>query len=390
MAVLPCWAKVVIADGALHGEVRLPFFWAVSIKKTAAVETLAQDLWLSSYDLQPWNPRTTREREMSQSVVAALRQLPLEQRIAMLQAIRQPGRTASALERLSMRQIMASIDGAEYDQILRAQVLEAAVKGRSTGLEWWHRPAIALGKARQALPNAQLEWFTLKNTGLISKFVRNIRKYLAQWASSYTLKVTYEDIIQRMLMGLSMSNEPYAAGPVAAITGVKAAKVIANGTYVPLDIAGYLSNYGFNRVQDEITMLDKARGKNVDEEGADILDNRSKGMWVSRDPDTVNRLLSVIEDRGSEAYQFLIARFQRAFRGDQKWAQVALDYLTRTLNGEDFKDGEFARSWGMAHGGFSRIKQERIIPFLENLQKDEAFLEELERLSEVVPADPSI
>ena len=321
---------------------------------------------------------------MSQSVIAALRQLPLEQRIAMLLAVRQPGKRATALERLSARQIMASINSAEYDQILRAQLLEAAVKGKPTGLEWWHRPAIALGKARQALPNAQLEWFTLKNTGLITILVRSVRKALAQWSNSVTLKVSYEDVIQKMIMGIGMSNEPYPNGSAAMITGVKAAKVIASGQYGPLDVGNYLSNYGWNRVRDEISSLDKNRGKNIDGEGNDILDNRSQGLWVSRDQDVVDRLLAAIEDRGSEAYQFLMSRFQRAFRGEEKWAQVALDYLTRHLHGEVFKDSDFAKEWGMAHGGFSRIKQQRINPFLEKLQQDEAFLEELERLSENV------
>jgi len=292
------------------------------------------------------------------------------------------------LYRLAARYVRGNIDSAGYDLLARLQILEGAsgivtLKPMMAG-PWSKNPRQGVKAAQAHFAETQInpEWFSMGNTGLISKIRGMVRQEFSKWTRGREVHFDADDIIQNGLMGLSKSGEELTSGgPLLIQFGSKnpgVRRAIPEGQASPADVAGIVGKYFVQKVADQFQTIDRSKAPAEDSTGKNILDLQERG---TRSHAAI--LMDALQDPHSPV-RALIYKALKSRLGDGKWADVGMTYIEALGNEEQINKGEMAKQFGMDGGTFSKILREKVYPAIEAVQKDrhvqDALLEYTERM----------
>ena len=280
-----------------------------------------------------------------------------------------------ALYRLAARYVRGSVDGPGYDLLARLQILEGAsgivaLKPMVSG-PWSKSPRQGVKAAQAHFQETaiQPEWFSLGNTGLISKIRGMVRQEFNKWTRGREVHFDADDIIQNGLMGLTKDGEGLLSqGPLCIQFGHLNAGVrkgIPEGRVSPEDVAGIIGKYFVQKVADQFQTMDKNRAPKEDAAGRDILDLQERGTTRSH----AAILMDALQDPSSPV-RALIYKALKAKLGEGKWADVGMAYIEALGNEESINKGEMAKQFGMAGGTFSGILREKVYPAIAAVQNN--------------------
>lgn len=325
---------------------------------------------------------------MRNLTAAALQKLAFADRLPLVLQLRKaslnpaltPGQRA--VYRLAARYILGNTDSPAYDLLARLQILEGvsgivSLKPMVAG-PWSKNPRVGVKAALDHFAETAInpEWFSLRNTGLISKIRGMVRQEYSKWTRGREVHFDPDDIIQNGLMGLTKDGEgQLAQGPLCiqfghSNPGVK--KAIPEGRVTPTDVAGIIGKFFVQKVSDQFQRADKERAPTEDALGQNIFDQQ-----VSAQPAEEDILANALSDPHNPIRKIVFEALQRKL-GEGKWAEIGLAFLTAQANGEEVNKGEMAAQYGMAGGTFSKILREKVHPALEAVKKDSRIQDLLE------------
>ncbi len=279
-----------------------------------------------------------------------------------------------AINRLAARYVRGNVDSAGYDLLARLQILEGAsgiatLKPMVAG-PWSKNPRQGVKAAQEHFAGTDInpEWFSLGNTGLISKIRGMVRQEFSKWTRGREVHFDADDIIQNGLMGLTKDGEgQLSQGPLCIQFGHLNAGVrraIPDGKASPSDVAGIVGKYFVQKVADQFQSIDKSRAPTEDATGKSVLDQQERG---TRSHAAI--LMDALQDPNSPV-RALIYKALKAKLGEGKWADVGMTYIEALGNEESINKGEMAAKFDMAGGTFSKILREKVYPAIEAVQND--------------------
>lgn len=155
--------------------------------------------------------------------------------------------------RVAARWIQASLDK-EYDQFLRAQILEGAAGVRTD--TWWKNGARGLRKAKQYFEDkgasVDPKWFDPGNTGMVGI----LKSAIARASRSSGLDVDPDEVLNNALMGLSFDSSRFNLKRPPYEAGKRLSEKIMSGQETPRSVAaGKLKAYLVRKVLTEAKTL---------------------------------------------------------------------------------------------------------------------------------------
>lgn len=275
--------------------------------------------------------------------------------------------------RVAARWLFSAL-GAEYDVMLRLQVLEGAAGIREGA--WWKKGRAGLAPAKAHFENAPVDpaWFAPAQSPLFG-IVNNITRAAIQRA-----RVTVEpfDLINNALMGIPLSAEnPGQVLRPAYEAGKAAENGIKTGKETPESIAkGVLGTYIARKVQNEAKHVRREQQIPEDDEG------RARDI-----PDTghtrfdAGELLShlIFWNRTDPLGKKIRAFMRRSWAGTPP--QKAMDlWLDAVEKGQIPKKQDIAEQAGYAQAiSFSRAWNSAWIKFFNDLWQNPTLLKELQQ-----------
>lgn len=293
-----------------------------------------------------------------------------------------------AMFRVATRYIFGNTDSPAYDLLARIQILEGAsgivTPHAMVAGPWSKNPRMGIKAAQDHYAGTDIssEWFSLGNTGLISKIRGMVRQEYSKWTRGREVHFDPDDILQNGLMGLTKDGTgQLAQGPLLIQfghfnTGVR--KAISEGRASPSDIAGIVGKFFTQKVADQFQTIDRSQAPREDALGRNVLDQQSQS---TRDP--MDILADALSDPRHPIRKMIFDKL-KTLLGEGKWAEVALTFLTAQANGEEVNKSEMAAEFSMAVGTFSKILREKVYPALEVVQKDRRIQDALEDYADVM------
>jgi len=325
-------------------------------------------------------------------IAAEIQKLGFTDRLPMLLWTRKASldhrRTAEArmLLRLASRFIRGNLDSPAYDMLARLQILEGVSgivqpKPMVAG-PWSKNPRMGMRAAQDHFKGQAInpEWFSLGNTGLISKVRGMTRQEYNKWTRGREVHFDADDILQNGLMGLTKDGTgQLSQGPLMIQfghlnTGVK--KAILEGRATPGDVAGIVGKFFVQRVSDQFQMVDKSMTPGEDATGKSLLDQTHR-----QERDVEDILADALSVKDHPIRKMIFQALQRKL-GDNHWAEIGMTFLKAMADGKEVNKGEMADAFGMAGGTFSKILREKVYPALESLRKDRQIQEALQDYAE--------
>jgi len=318
---------------------------------------------------------------MSQNMTAAdIANLVYEERLPLILQFRRASLDATVsvpqrlMFRLAVRYLRGNLDRPAYDLLARLQVLEGAsgivtLKPMIAG-PWSKNPRQGVKAAQDHFSGTDIdpEWFSLGNTGMISKVRGMIRQEYSKWTRGREVHFDPDDILQNGLMGLQKDGEgQLSQGPLFIQFGhfnPGVRKAIPEGRVSPTDIAGIVGKFFVQKVSDQFQMMDRTRAFSEDASGRNILEQQQHGQR-----DLMDILADALSDPNSQV-RGLIFTHLKSKLGEDKWAEMALVFLTAQANGEEVNKREMAAEYGMAGGTFSKVLRELVYPALESIRRN--------------------
>lgn len=298
-------------------------------------------------------------------LIVALRRASLDQRMSSDQR---------AIHRVAARYVRGNVDSAGYDLLARLQILEGAsgivtLKPMVAG-PWSKSPRQGVKAAQEHFAGTDIspDWFSLGNTGLISKIRGMVRQEFSKWTRGREVHFDPDDIVQNGLMGLTKDGEGQLSdGPLCIQFGHLNAgirRAIPDGKVSPADVAGIVAKHFVQKVSDQFQTMDRSKAPAEDSTGKSILDQQERG---TRSHAAI--LMDALQDPSSPV-RALIYKALKARLGEGKWADVGMTYLEALGNEEQINKGEMAAQFGMGGGTFSKILREKVVPAIESVQND--------------------
>jgi hypothetical protein len=284
-----------------------------------------------------------------------------------------------ALNRVALRFLRGNLNTPIYDLMARLQVLESAAKivtpHPMTGGPWSKNPRLGVKAAQSYFAETDIdpEWFSLENTGFISK----IRAMLLQVYNKYTKgresHFDVDDLIQNGLMGLTKDGtEQLSTGPLLIHFGYtypNLGKILSSGRFGPKDLAGIAAKNYVKKLPDQFVSVDKGRTPTETPAGQNILD-RQPGS--ESNVDFANFLQDVLS-QGSALGQKL-ERVMRALARSNPVAQALVDKLVQGEEPHSIS-GLGKELGGSGSGGAVRWVKEVFYPAVaEYVQNDDQLL----------------
>ena len=321
---------------------------------------------------------------MSRSITAALSKMAMEDRLPLFFRLRKSSldtRFAAevrSMYRVAARLVWASFDNAAYDMMYRLQVLEAVHTGEAEDLlksGWWRRPRQGMKAARDAFEgtNIKEEWFSMGNTGMVSKIEAMIRRGYNNWSRQYALSMSWEDMMQRSINGLGQNENPLPSGPHAGQVGARNTAIRAGipaGRETPRDTASQVGKFAVQKIGDELRKLYRQMGSNQTPEGNDVIEYAGGDIFSGNQDDRLGMFLALIksEDRFAVHLRDIL---RQEWAGASENVQGMLDeWLSEITSGRRPRQTEIAKNWGVAGGTFQRNLKKYVGNAVLRIQKN--------------------
>ena len=280
-----------------------------------------------------------------------------------------------ALYRLASRFIRGNTDSPAYDMLARLQILEGvagivSLKPMVAG-PWSKNPRQGMKAAKDFFEGQPLdpEWFSLQNTGLISKVRGMIRQEYSKWTRGREVHFDPDDILQNGLMGMTKDGKGQLDGGPLMIQfghntpGIR--KGIPEGRVSPSDTAGIAAKFFVKKIRDQFQLGDKSRAPSEDAMGNSVLDMQPGAQSSLSFASFAEGLLSSGSPLG--------LKLERDMRTLARTNPVALALIDKFVAGEDIGSisGIHKELGGSGSGSSVGWVKEKFYPAVMKLVQDD-------------------